>query len=676
MNPIIFSSGIKKIPNLSNFLKDSPAFSFENSVIGWGFRPTANKARDYAVKHNLRYIALEDGFLRSIGLGVEGYPPFSLIVDDVGIYYAAEKPSRLEKLITGCSLNDKQAQQSYQAMALIREWQLSKYNHAPCEPIDTEHKNQIVLVIDQTFGDMAVQYGLADENSFRQMLQAALQENPNAEIWVKTHPDVIAGKKRGYLTDLLAQPRVRVISQDINPPTLLSQVDKVYCVTSQMGFEALLQGKEVVTFGVPWFAGWGLTDDRHPFVAELIRQKRRMPRDLFELFYAAYFQYCRYINPFTGECGDIFDVIHYLIWIKKWQTFLIDDFYCIGLSLWKKNVLKPFFHLPNCRLHFVHSLAKFKKIQLQENAKLLLWGQGNPEVISYAEQHNIPIWRMEDGFIRSVGLGSNLVAPLSLVIDSLGIYFNPQQPSQLECILQNTQFSENDEFLAKEIQLQLIEANIGKYNVGYTGFSRPNTTKKMILVPGQVEDDASIRFGSPQCKSNLALLQRVRATHPDAYIIYKPHPDVLSGNRTGDIKQEKALMYADQVVTDANILDCIQAVDEVHTMTSLAGFEALLRGKTVYCYGSPFYAHWGLTIDAYDLQRRKRKLTLEQLIAGTLLYYPLYLNPNTMQLTDAKTAIQILLQQREQLKDSGMYKNWLSKKLGKYWYFIRTFWLQ
>ncbi|MFZ7275652.1 capsular polysaccharide biosynthesis protein, partial [Avibacterium avium] len=135
MNPIIFSSGIKKIPNLSDFLKDSPTFSFENSVIGWGFRPTANKARDYAVKHNLRYIALEDGFLRSIGLGVEGYPPFSLVVDDVGIYYAAEKPSRLEKLIADCSLNDEQAQQSHQAMVLIREWQLSKYNHAPCEPV-------------------------------------------------------------------------------------------------------------------------------------------------------------------------------------------------------------------------------------------------------------------------------------------------------------------------------------------------------------------------------------------------------------------------------------------------------------------------------------------------------------------------------------------------------------
>ncbi|MCW9710255.1 capsular polysaccharide biosynthesis protein [Avibacterium sp. 21-586] len=676
MTPIIFSSGIKKIPNLSNFLKDNPTFSFENSVVGWGFRPTANKARDYAAKHNLRYIALEDGFLRSIGLGVDGYPPFSLVVDDVGIYYAAEKSSRLEKLIADCTLNDEQAHQSYQAMALIREWQLSKYNHAPCEPVATEHKNQIILVIDQTFGDMAVQYGLADENSFCQMLQAALQENSDAEIWVKTHPDVIAGKKRGYLTELLDQPRVRIISQDINPPTLLSQVDKVYCVTSQMGFEALLQGKEVVTFGVPWFAGWGLTDDRHPFVTELITQQRRNPRTLNHVFYAAYFQYSRYINPFTGEAGDIFDVIHYLNWVKHWQSVLVGDFYCIGLSLWKKTVLKPFFHLPNCRLHFVRSLAKFKKIQLDENVKLLLWGQGKSAFIAYAEENNIPVWRMEDGFIRSVGLGSNLVAPLSLVVDPLGIYFNPQQPSQLESILQNTAFSEKDEDLARQIQQELIQANIGKYNVGSAGFVRPNTDKKVLLVPGQVEDDASIRFGSPQCQSNLTLLQQVRQSHPNTYIIYKPHPDVLSGNRKGHIAQEQALTYADQIVTEANILDCIQAVDEVHTMTSLAGFEALLRGKTVYCYGSPFYAHWGLTVDAYALPRRSKRLTLRQLIAGTLLYYPLYLNPNTRQLTDARTAIDILLAQKNQLKDTGLYKSWLGKKFGKYDYFIRTFLLK
>lgn len=676
MKPLILLSGICKIPHLPYFLIETTDFSFQSKVIGWGLKPSGKRAIWLGHFLNRHCILLEDGFLRSVGLGVEGYPPFSLVVDDIGIYYAAEKTSRLEKLITNCSLTNEQRQQAKQAIQLITDFKLSKYNHASCQPIDTENHNNIVLVIDQTFGDMAVQYGLANEKTFHQMLQSALQENPEAEVWVKTHPDVIAGKKRGYLTDLLQQDRIRIITQDINPPTLIAQVQKVYCVTSQMGFEALLQGKTVVTFGVPWFAGWGLTDDRHPFITTLIQQRRRIPRDLAQVFYAAYFQYSRYINPFTGKTGDIFDVISYLNWIKHWQSILIGDFYCIGLSLWKRTVLKPFFHLPHCRLHFVRSFSKFKKITLDHNAKLLLWGQGKPDLIAYANQNNIPIWRMEDGFIRSVGLGSNLVAPLSLVIDPLGIYFNPQQISQLEWLLQNQSFSTEDEISAQKIQQQLIEANIGKYNVGYAGFSRPNTTKKVILVPGQVEDDASIRFGSPHCQSNLTLLRQVRQNHPDAYIIYKPHPDVLSGNRKGNISERETLMYANQIVTDVNILDCIQVVDELHTMTSLAGFEALLRGKKVYCYGSPFYAHWGLTTDAYPLPRRQRKITLNQLIAATLLYYPLYLNPNTMQLTTAETAIQVLLEQRKQLKDNGLYKSWLSKKLGKYYYFIQTFLLK
>ncbi|MBZ5718412.1 capsular polysaccharide biosynthesis protein, partial [Haemophilus influenzae] len=85
---------------------------------------------------------------------------------------------------------------------------LSKYNHALdfSDGLVQDSKN-IVLVIDQTFGDMAIQYGGADEATFRQMFQTALAENPDAEIWVKTHPDVLSGKKQGYLTDLAQQPR-------------------------------------------------------------------------------------------------------------------------------------------------------------------------------------------------------------------------------------------------------------------------------------------------------------------------------------------------------------------------------------------------------------------------------------------------------------------------------------
>ena len=220
-------------------------------------------------------------------------------------------------------------------------------------------------MIDQTFGDMAVKYGQADTGSFQAMLQSAVAENPDAEIWVKTHPDVISGKKKGYLTALSAMTdnidNIHLLAADLNPISLLKQVDTVYCVTSQMGFEALLLEKKVITFGVPWFSGWGLTDDRHPQIAQLCSQKRRCDRTSLQLFAVAYLQYSRYINPNNGQSGSIFDVIEHLHQTKLLSQRLNGNLYCIGMSLWKRAVIKPFFNLPGCKLHFVSSVKKLQQ---------------------------------------------------------------------------------------------------------------------------------------------------------------------------------------------------------------------------------------------------------------------------------------------------------------------------
>ncbi|ACE62408.1 capsule polysaccharide transporter [Actinobacillus pleuropneumoniae] len=678
---LIFSRGILKIPHLNAFLHDSELISYSrltktiraDNVIGWGLRPSADKARAYAEQHYLPYIALEDGFLRSLGLGVMGYPPFSVVYDDVGIYYDTTRSSRLEQLILSSHFSATDLQQAEQAVRLIVRHQLSKYNHN-LDYVSNEPKtSEIVLVIDQTFGDMAVKYGRANESDFQQMLDAAIGENPDAQIWVKTHPDVISGKKKGYLTDLHRYGnRIRLFAEDVNPISLLSRVDKVYCVTSQMGFEALLLGKKVVTFGIPWFAGWGITDDRHPDIDILKLEQRRKNRSFIQLFAAAYLQYSRYINPYSGKVGTIFDVIDYLSKVKILNQRLSGHLYCVGMSLWKRAVIKPFFNLPLCRLHFVGSLKSLEKRVFEKNARLLLWSQGKPEILAFAEKHNLPLLRMEDGFIRSVGLGSNLVAPLSLVIDDLGIYFNAQTPSRLEEILLHQEFSEQDLVLAKKLQTRLLEANIGKYNVGSAGFQLNVTDKRTILVPGQVEDDASIRFGSPEIKKNLDLLRKVRELNPNAYIIYKPHPDVVSGNRQGHIPTEQAVEFADEIVENANILDCINQVDEVHTMTSLAGFEALLRGKIVHCYGLPFYSNWGLTEDYLSLERRHRKLCLEELISAVLVYYPQYVDPENATMINAEQAIEILQQQKQQLSHSGIKRPWIAKQFGKLKQLYRT----
>ncbi|HDL1260506.1 Capsule polysaccharide biosynthesis protein [Mannheimia haemolytica] len=685
---LVFFSKIIKIPNLKGFLphceirrrplvgKTFIAQKRPNQIIGWGLRPSAVGARAYAQKHQLPYIALEDGFLRSLGLGVKGYPPFSLVYDDIGIYYDTTCPSRLEKLLLEKPLQDQeQIKLAERALSQILTYGLSKYNHALDFSEIPSAKEKIVLVIDQTFGDMAVKYGQASEVDFNKMLETAISENPEAQIWVKTHPDVLSGKKKGYLTDLPQYTdRVRIITEDVNPASLIKLCEKVYCVTSQMGFEALLLGKKVVTFGVPWFAGWGVTDDRNEAVQLLVQQNRRKDRSLLQLFYAAYFDYSRYINPNTGEKGSIFDVIDYLYKAKRLNQRLSGNLYCIGMSLWKQAVIKPFFNLPQCRLHFVRSLNSLKKRPLADNAKILVWSNGKADVLQFAQQNNIPLLRMEDGFIRSVGLGANLVAPLSLVVDDLGIYFNAENTSRLEQILLSAEhFSETDLSYAETLRQKLVASHIGKYNVGGGDVKFNAQGKKIILVPGQVEDDASIKSGSPQIKRNLDLLKKVRELNPSAYIIYKPHPDVVSGNRVGQIPTAETRRFADQMVDNANILDCILIADEVHTMTSLAGFEALLRGKKVHCYGLPFYAGWGLTEDRLKSARRGKSLTLSQLIAATLIYYPLYVDPISRQFIDANQAIHILSQQKRNLTNQRIKRSWVSKQYGKLQHLYRAF---
>lgn len=659
---IIFSSGIQRICSFHNYLDLS---SNENVVLGWGNKPNTKKARDYAAKHNLPYWALEDGFLRSVGLGVDGHPPLSLVVDDLGIYYDYSKPSRLESLIMDSSSLQPLLEDSAKAIDLIVMNHLSKYNHVRAgwpEHIAINDQNENVLIIDQTAGDMALKYGGVSEETFTNMVIAAQAENPAATLWIKVHPDVLTGKKQGHLTEYLSSDRVKILSENINPMSLLEKMDKVYTATSQMGFEACMMKKKVVVFGVPWYAGWGITDDRHPDAIKLHQENRRRNASLEEVFAASYLQYCRYLNPYTQQRGTIFDVMDYLITMQRRTELLSGEIWCVGLSWWKRRIMHPFLKTDHNRIRFFKHLSAMQSHYRDQSIKVMMWGQKYPAVTDWAVSQNLQVLRVEDGFIRSVGLGSNLVAPLSLVIDDLGIYFDARSSSRLEVLLQTHEFNHYELDRSRSLIRALVEKNIGKYNVGSGGLELPEPRPPaVILIPGQVEDDASIRYGSPQLKSNLELIKAVRQDNPHAYLIYKPHPDVVSGNRIGQTKEEDAKQYVDQIVTHANILDCIEQVDEVHTMTSLSGFEALLRGKKVVCYGMPFYAGWGLTDDKIQCNRRQRQLTLEELVAGAMILYPTYIDPDTGRLIDAMQALTILEQQRAQ-KQQSISANWFVRK--------------
>src|SRR5262249_22169442 len=152
---------------------------------------------------------------------------------------------------------------------------------------------------------------------------------------------------------------------------------------------------------------------------------------------------------------------------------------------------------------------------------------------------------------------------------------------------------------------------------------------------------------------NIALLRAVRRNNPDAYVVYKVHPDIVARMRLQRESATEALGWCDEVIGDVNMAELLTMVDEVHVMSSLSGFEALLRGLPVTCYGRPFYSGWGLTRDlAAPTERRVRRLTLEELVAGALIDYPLYLNRGGVGLTTPEQALDALAVQRRS-RESG-----------------------
>ncbi len=681
----LFSTGIWRNKGLSvyfkePFLDDIASFADGKAVyLGWGRKKSGIRAIARAKRAGTHYCLLEDGFLRSIGIGKHSSLPMSLIMDDVGIYYDATQPSRLEELIRDIKLDDVMRADAQRAMQLIRDSRLSKYNHAPetLPAAIAASQRPRVLVVDQTNGDVSVKLGGATAETFKQMVEAAVNENPDADIFIKTHPDVIDGGKQGYLNQpsLTASlgDRVTLLCEDVSPMLLLENVDKVYVVSSQLGFEALLVNKPVVCFGLPWYAGWGLTDDRSSQL-NTIAERRNVKRSLEELFAVAYLLYPRYINQGSGARGTIFDAIDYLSRNKSINEAARGTLYCIGFSLWKRAVTNSFLRTQSCQIKYVDSVRDLDAVTLKPPTRILVWGaRALAQAHEFADPKGMPIWRMEDGFVRSVGLGSDLFSPISLVVDAHGMYYDPASGSDLERMLQSQMLDVHQHKRAQAYRANYVKTRVSKYNLGTGNLSIDAKGRRVLLVPGQVEDDASIMLGSPKVSTNQGLLETVRHNNPDAYIIYKPHPDVVAGNRKGAVDPDALAWLADLSVPDFNIIDCILAVDEVHTMTSLAGFEALLHGRTVHCYGGPFYAGWGLTHDHFPLPHRTRRVSLDALVYAAMLEYPRYVLPpgsGVGGFVSAEAAVSWVAEQAARLgrgsADSGKgMAGWLQRKSRK-----------
>ncbi|MEJ7927157.1 beta-3-deoxy-D-manno-oct-2-ulosonic acid transferase [Sphingobium sp. AN641] len=338
----------------------------------------------------------------------------------------------------------------------------------------------------------------------------------------------------------------------------------------------------------------------------------------------------RYRDCFSGEPSAIEDAVAQL---AEWRDVLErnrDIAAATGMAWWKRDAIARFLWDGRRSPPFLSEGRAIEKARMMGGAIAIWPSRVSGAIREKKSPQQVPVVHIEDGFLRSRGLGAAMHKSSSIVVDRAGIYYDARHESDLERLLATHDFSPALLERAQVLRERICATGASKYGAtrGQTVDLPPG--RRTVLAVGQVEDDLSVRFGGKGVTSNLDFLRRVREAEPDAWILYRPHPDVRAGHRKGHVSDAQALAYADRIDATAPLMDLIERIDAVHVLSSLTGFEALLRERSVIVHGMPFFAGWGLTRDlAPPPARRARLLTLDQLVAATLILYPRYLDPVT-----------------------------------------------
>ena len=437
-------------------------------------------------------LRVEDAFLRSVLSGRGGEGPLGLMLDDLGMHFDSSTPSRLETILATDPLdNSALLNRARDAMARIQAAHLSKYNaFDPALPPPTA---PYVLVIDQTRGDASVTASGADRARFLEMLVFAQEEHPGCRVVIKTHPETAQGFREGHFTDADANDRITLLSDPVSPWALFEGAVGVYTVSSQMGFEAIFAGHKPRVFGQPFYAGWGLTEDEIP----VQRRQRRLTRA--QLFAAAMILYPTWYDPYRDRLGSFETAVTSLAaqaraWREDhagWDAW--------GMRLWKRRPLQQFFGQP--------TPIRFRKGPPEAPApprRAMVWA-------SKADTAPTGALQVEDGFLRSRGLGAELVPPLSLVCDNLGIYYDPTRPSRLERLIsQSVSLSDTELRRARGLIDTLVDKGVTKYASGTPDVPLPDTKgRRIILVPVSWFLTIIIGFGDDFLSMNIGICRNM-----------------------------------------------------------------------------------------------------------------------------------------------------------------------
>ncbi|MCU0906447.1 MAG: capsular polysaccharide biosynthesis protein [Rhodobacteraceae bacterium] len=596
----------------------------------WGASPTAARGVALAARSGHRVLRIEDAFLRSVRPGPDT-APLGLLLDRTGLHFDARTPFDLETLLASHPLDDPALmQRATDGIAMMRHWHLSKYcAFDPDLPLpDSLPRAPFVLVVDQTAGDAAL--AGADPGAVRRMLDQARDLHPGLPVVLKTHPAVHPGGKRGHFGPGDAGPGVTLLSDPVSPWALFDRAAQVHTWSSTLGFEAILAGHRPHVHGSPFYAGWGLTVDHGPALPR--RGRALTPAQVFAaaMLLAPAWHHPALDRPCAWE-----DAARHLAAASGAARQDARGWVAMGIAPWKRAHVRAMFG----DVRFAHGTAGGMQ-GLAQGRRAMAWGTRVPP----DWPATLPLARLEDAVLRSRGLGADLVPPLALGLDDMGLPCDPAQDTRLErLIAASVQLSPGELARAGALVGRIVAAGLSKYSVGRDAVPDLPPGPR-VLVAGQVEDDASVRLGATGAiRTNAALLVAARAAHPAAVLLWKPHPDVEAGLRRGTVAPGLLAETGAIPLPALSAHAALAVSDEVWTMTSGLGWEALLRGRPVTCAGMPWYGGWGLTTDLVPApQRRSARPSVAGLAHAALIGWPRWHDPVSGLVCAAETGIERL----------------------------------
>lgn len=301
-------------------------------------------------RHLKRSDRWEEGFLRLPG--GRGERALSYVVDELGIYYDATTASTLEALLEDGGWETPELLARAEAgIAAIGRLGLSLDNDprrfafaSALRRAAPRHGegSPVVAVVDQPRSDRGIGFDLAGPARFEAMLDAALAENPGATVVVVTDPASWKGGE-GHLERMASKRGVPVLTDPVSAPSLVEGCRRLYVVSSFVGFEAALAGVPVTCFGVPFYAGWGFTDDR------LTLWRRTRKRDPVAVFAAAFLLYSRYFDPYHGTPCSFEEALAILTVVTERDRENAVSTIGLGFARWKVRSVTQTLSAPGFR---------------------------------------------------------------------------------------------------------------------------------------------------------------------------------------------------------------------------------------------------------------------------------------------------------------------------------------